>query len=211
MQQFLVKSYAIARRMGVWSSWLGRDLFPRLYFLYKRLMEENQAHLIHRLARPGTLAIDVGANIGYFTLIMARAVGSEGAVLTFEPDEDNLRSLRQEVQRAGALNVRVVPAAVGERSGTITLYRNEDHPGDHRIYPADAHAKSHEVRLWSLNDFLEGEGSSRDLSLVKIDVQGAELNVLRGLRRTLKRYPQARVLIEFDPELLRQGGQAPKT
>jgi len=206
IQQLLVSSYAYARRAGLWSSPLGGTLFLRTYYLYKRLLERRQGELIRRLARTGSLAVDIGANVGYYTSIMAEAVGDRGVVLAFEPDADNLRLLQRAVGGAEHANVTVVPAAVGERNGTVRLYVNPDHPGDHRIYPAGTHEQSRDVEVWSLDDYLGKSGQTRELSLVKIDVQGAELQVLRGMRNTFAKYPQIQILLEFDPELLRQGG-----
>lgn len=210
IQQVLMRSYAIARQSGLWSSVTGGALFYHAYCLYKRLLEREQSRLIRRLARSGSLVVDIGANIGYFTIIMAEAVGDRGAVLAFEPDAQNLRLMRRAVLRSGFTNVTVVPAAVGERTGSALLYVNPDHPGDHRIYPIDTHRKCQEVPLCSLDDYLERTDQMWELSVIKIDVQGAELRVLRGMEKTLRRYPSACLLLEFDPQILRQAGTDPQ-
>lgn len=210
IQQVLLRSYAIARRSGLCSSATGGALFYHAYCLYKRLLEREQSRLIQRLARSGSVVVDIGANIGYFTVIMAEAVGNHGAVLAFEPDAQNLNLMRWAICRSGFKNVTVIPAAVGEQSGNTLLYVNPDHPGDHRIYPVAAHRNCQEVPLWSLDDYLERTDQSRELSVIKIDVQGAELQVLRGMTKTLGRYPSVQLLLEFDPQILRQAGADPR-
>src|SRR5438094_750470 len=93
---------------------------------------------IESLVHPGDVAVDVGANIGYHTLIFARAVGERGRVFAYEPDPDNFRLLRRNVELNGYRNVRPFQAAVSDRSGTLTLYLSRDNPADHRAYlPAD--------------------------------------------------------------------------
>jgi len=200
----LVRASAIARRVGPWSSVAGMPLFTQAYYSYKGLFEGRQRALIRRLARKGSLAVDVGANIGYFAILMAEAVGEQGAVLAFEPDLENLRLLRAVVARTGSRNVQVIPAALSDRAGRTPLYVNPDHPGDHRLYPVGSHLKGQEVEVWSLDEYPMSQ--QLDLSLVKIDVQGAELRVLSGMEKTLSAHRSAHVLLEFDPALLRQAG-----
>jgi len=200
--QLLVRASAAARRVGPWSSVAGMPLFTQAYYCYKRLCEGRQRALIGRLVRRGSLAVDVGANIGYFTIVMAEAAGEEGAVLAFEPDSENVRLLRAAVARTGLSNIQVIPAALSNRAGRAPLYVNPDHPGDHRIYPVGSHVKGQEVEIWSLDEYPVSQ--QFELSLVKIDVQGAESRVLSGMEKTLSAHPSAHVLLEFDPTLLRQ-------
>lgn len=210
IQQVLMRSYAITRRAGLWSSSAAGVLFCHAYYLYKRLLEREQSRLIRHLARSGSLAVDIGANVGYFTKIMADAVGERGAVLAFEPDAQNLKLMRHAIRRSGFTHITVVPAAVGERTGSTLLYLNPDHPGDHRIYPSDSRRNCQEVALWSLDDYLERTNQGRELSIIKVDVQGAELQVLHGMEKTLRHCPSVNLLLEFDPQILRQAGTDPK-
>jgi len=183
--QLLVRASAAARRVGPWSSVAGMPLFTQAYYCYKRLCEGRQRALIGRLVRRGSLAVDVGANIGYFTIVMAEAAGEEGAVLAFEPDSENVRLLRAAVARTGLSNIQVIPAALSNRAGRV-----------------GSHVKGQEVEIWSLDEYPVSQ--QFELSLVKIDVQGAESRVLSGMEKTLSAHPSAHVLLEFDPTLLRQ-------
>jgi FkbM family methyltransferase len=210
IQRICLGAYSLARRTGLLTSRLGQGLFVPVYFFYKRVSEAPWVDLIGALAEPGSLVVDVGANIGFFTLPLSRAVGPAGKVLAFEPDPDNLDMLGRALTRAGCANVDVVAAALGDKDGTVAFYLNADHPTDHRIYPAEGHQPGPAVALRSLDAYLAENPSGRALSLVKIDVQGAELLVLRGMRKTLAAQPKARLIMEFCPEMLAACGTPPE-
>lgn len=206
LQNVGLRSYRIARRSGLLSWRLGEQFYARAYFFYKKRREAPQTALIRRLAQPGTLAIDVGANIGYFTMIMANAVGPSGAVLAFEPDVRNLELLRMTLRRHRVGNARIVPSALGDYSGRAELWVNADHPADHRMYPFNGHAGGYQIDIITFDDFMSVYGDARRVSVVKIDVQGAELRVLRGMQDTLVRHPLAHLLLEVSPDHLAEGG-----
>lgn len=209
-RRFFVGSYRIVKQSGFLSFGLGQTLYSKAYFFYKRCSEARQTEIVRRLAWPGTVAVDVGANIGYFTTVMARAVGPTGAVLAFEPEEANVRLLRAAVRRTGLHNTVLVSAALGARNGRAALCLNLDNPADHRVYPTNGQTHVSEVEMITLDHYLDTCGNTRPVSLIKVDVQGAELHVLRGMHATLARHPQAHLLLEFDPAMLREGGTDPE-
>jgi len=206
VQRLCLGAYALCRRSGLMSSRLGQSLFVPAYFFYKRRWEAPWIGLVAQLAEPGSLAVDAGANIGFFARELASAVGPSGRVLAFEPDAANCAVLQDVLRRGGHANASVVMAALGEKDGTVQLHLNADHPADHRVYAAAGHEAGPRVPLRSLDQVLAQEGGGRPLSVVKIDVQGAELRVLRGMRQTLLRHPRARLLLEFDPAMLAESG-----
>lgn len=206
LQKVGLHSYRIARRSGVLSWRLGEELYSRAYFFYKQRREAPQAAVIRRVVQPGMLAIDVGANIGFFTTVMARAVGPSGGVLAFEPDAQNVKLLRRTLRRYRLGNVVVIPSALGEYSGRAELWVNADHPADHRMYPFEGHAGGYEVDIVTLDDFMFARADTRRVSIIKIDVQGAELHVLRGMHGMLVRHPSAQLLLEIAPDHLAEGG-----
>ncbi|MFA6003878.1 MAG: FkbM family methyltransferase [Elusimicrobiota bacterium] len=209
IQSICLTLYALFRRTGLPGSRLGQSIFVPAYFLYKRFSEAPWIDLLGSLARPGSLAVDVGANIGFFTLPLSRAVGPDGQVLAFEPDAANRSLLERGLRRGRCANVEVVAAALGDRDGTVDLHLNADNPADHRIFPGAGHTAGPSVALCRLDSFLARNPPGRKLSLVKIDVQGAELLALRGMRQTLADSPEARLILEFCPEALSAGGTSP--
>ncbi len=146
--------------------------------------EPSVSACLDRALRPGDVLLDVGANIGYHTLRGAVAVGPKGRVVAVEPEADNLRILRENVTTNELANVTVLPVAGGSNPGVLGLYTSASNRGDHRLYAVEARPRQ-DVRVARLDDALGELGLEPDV--IKIDVQGWELEVVRGLERTLER------------------------
>ncbi|HEV2316935.1 MAG TPA: FkbM family methyltransferase [Thermoplasmata archaeon] len=157
--------------------------------------------------RPGQTVVDLGANIGYFTLRFARAVGPEGHVFAFEPDAENYGLLVENIGRNGHGNVTAEPQAAGAVTGVAQLYRSATSHGDHRLRAAAELRPSVEVRVVALDDYPDLQG--RVVDFAKVDIQGAEFDAVRGMQRILRETPAIRMLIEFCPYLLRRSGEDP--
>jgi FkbM family methyltransferase len=171
-------------------------------------LEAAEHALLARIVGPGMVAVDVGANVGFHTLGLARRVGVAGCVYALEPDPDNFHLLERTVREAGLDQVRLVRQAAGECAGEQTLYLSPVNRGDHRLTPEDASSRR-AVRVSTVVlDALLADAPRVDF--VKIDVQGAELSVLRGLKGTLARRPPPGVLCELAPTLLRAAGAEPE-
>jgi FkbM family methyltransferase len=159
-----------------------------------------------RLVPTGGTVIDVGANIGLYSLLAASAVGPAGAVYAFEPIADNIELARQNIDLNDAGNVvRLITKAVGDRSGTLTMYRSPDRPGTHSAgYRTDL---PEQVEMVSLDDWIDATGLT-STDVVKIDVEGYDGFVLEGALATLHRY-RPTLLIEWAPAHLRACGYDP--
>lgn len=169
--------------------------------------EPLETHVVASHVFPGDVVLDVGAHIGYYTLLLARLVGPSGEVLAFEPDPDNFALLERNVRLNGYSTVRCVNAAAADRTGRTDLYRSTTNPGDHRIYASEEERDSLSVRCLRLDEFLDGRG--RGVDFMKMDVQGAELAVLRGMEETLRRSPRMGIVAELWPYGLRTFGAEP--
>lgn len=141
--------------------------------------ESAKAGLASRLARPGAVVFDVGAHAGYYTLIFSQAVGPAGRVVAFEPDPQNVGRLRRHLDLNDAGNVTLVEAAVSDsdESGRFAPGR------DSYTGRLDRHGAI-QVAAVTLDDLVEA-GRVPPPALMKIDVEGAEMQVLAGCRRLL--------------------------
>ena len=207
--------YAAARRSGLLDTGFGRWLFTSAYFGYKRWLEDPFAGLIRRhpeLFRGGNI-LDVGANIGYCSVLFASALDAGRKVFAFEPEAFNAGLLKQVTEKHAAGKVVTVEAAVGDHEGQIALELNPRHHGDHRVVASEEQkktaGKSIAVPLMSVDGFLERQGAQTPVCFMKVDVQGYELAVCEGSRRTLERNPDCAVVLEYMPEALEALGFVP--
>jgi FkbM family methyltransferase len=160
--------------------------------LETRLFEESIA--------PGDVVVDVGAHIGYYTLLAARAVGPQGSVIAFEPERENFRHLSRNLAENGYTNVTCVNGAVSDRSGRQALFISSDNTGDHRIYTGDEKRAKYSVDVVSLDDFFADR--SKSVNVIKMDVQGAEPKVLEGMKALLRANDDVVLFTELGPRAL---------
>ncbi|HXN62190.1 MAG TPA: FkbM family methyltransferase [Acidimicrobiales bacterium] len=167
--------------------------------------EPDEMEYLRRKIQPGMTVLDIGANVGYSALVMARAAGEHGLVVAFEPEPLNFSLLCTNIRRNAALNVLPIHAAVGEVTGSITLQRSPDNSGDHRTAPHPFGIASLEVPLVAIDDLLPA-----DLVVggVMIDAQGYDHRVIRGMKRSIDQW-RPFMLVEFWPLGILENGDDP--
>ena len=165
--------------------------------------EQTETELFLREVGPGDVVIDVGANVGYYTVLAANEVGAEGKVIAFEPDPDNFSYLKKSVEANGFKNVVLEQKALSNAPGSVSLYLNDQNKGDHRLFPADERRSSTTVEAIAFDDYDLG---GRSVSFIKIDTQGAEGAILEGMLRTLRANRDVDLAVEFWPHGLTLAG-----
>lgn len=151
--------------------------------------------------QPGDVFYDVGANVGFFTVLAANLVGETGRVYAFEPSPENVKSIRHNIQLNGFNQVEVWQNAVAKDNGKGTLLMT-DYPGGHTLStferPAQVKAEI-EVEIVSIDTLIE-QGKLQPPNLVKIDVEGAEIAVLEGMQKSLRRDRPTLIYEADDPQ-----------
>lgn len=156
-----------------WLPFSGGKLLRLLLGTY----EPDQTCWVASQLKPGNVLFDVGAAVGYYTLVASPLVGPEGLVVAFEPDPKNAAFLRRHVAINQLKNVEVHQAAIGDCTGQACFTRGTGTGTGHLDESGEA-----TVTLWKLDDILE---HTRTPTHIKIDVEGAELDVLEGARNLL--------------------------
>jgi FkbM family methyltransferase len=198
----LLRLYEWALARGLLDHVVARRAFESAYLTYKLLIEAGPVSQLKPVVAPGSTVIDVGANIGFFTLRFGRWVGPAGRVVAIEPEERNVASLRRRVRRARLHDViDCVQAAAAALPGEVRIAVNHNHPGDHHL--ADT---GEPIRAVTIDELTEGD--PRTVALVKVDVQGAEALVLEGAARVIATHRPAIFIEVDDPSLKRLGSSA---
>lgn len=175
---------------------------PRKYAdWYARGFEPRTVAWLRGSVSGGASVVDVGAHVGFLTLLLSQLVGTHGHVYAVEPAPDNLRWLRRNIRRNAATNVHILPHAAGRERRTRAL-RVTGSSDSHGFYdhPLTRTQGSVPVAQVPLDDLIPAA------DLIKIDVEGAELEVLDGMGRLLAQRP--RLLLEWMPECQRAAGHA---
>jgi len=147
---------------------------------------EPELYSLQHFLGPGQVFVDVGANVGVFTVKAAKEVGSEGLVIAIEPFVETAFRLSQNVQANAYRNVRVRNFCIGRNTGHARLHLNKNKPNSFSLVPR-GDAESISVLSVSLDDLCRWENLER-LDYLKIDAEGAEAAVLEGGQETLSRF-----------------------
>jgi len=201
-QSLALAAYKTIVRSGLLSHRGGRATLAWAYLAYKRWFEATNIEALREFVRPGSTVVDVGANIGFFTIQFARWAGRKGCVVAIEPELQNLQTLRRRVSREqDSARIELIEGAAAEIDAPVFLVVNPVHPGDHRLGTGGV-----AINGYAIDNLLTARGLA-DVSLIKIDVQGAEFRALKGAEKTL-RSAQPTLFIEIDDAALAEAGSS---
>lgn len=173
-------------------------------YIVKGGWEEETTRIFKQLAKEGDTVIDVGANIGYYTLLSARLVGGKGTVYAFEPDPTNFKLLNANIELNGYKNVVAEQKAVSDKNDILDLYLNDSDVGAHTIYKPEKSKRMVKVVSTTLDDYFKGK--EHPVNIVKMDIEGAEMAALSGMRNIIKANPTIKIFVEFHlPWIIRSG------
>lgn len=180
------------------------------------LYEPEVSLVLMHILQSGDGFVDVGANVGFFTVIAARLVGTGGQVHAFEPETANMQRLRQNIALNELTNVELHEAAVGDHNGETELFINSDNDGGHALWNPAAHSfnkRSRETvivqktRLVTLDSALGNyAGAHPRIKAIKLDAEGYEQHVLIGAVETIRHHNIPFVLAEINRFALLQAG-----
>jgi FkbM family methyltransferase len=178
------------------------DFLSGAAIIQQKQYEPHVTAELRRLLQPGMVLVDLGANVGYFTLLAATLVGPQGKVIAFEPNPETCVLLRQSIAVNGLSQVELHPYAAAEKAQTFTL----EAPGggsNGRIVEFSAEARARpslftQIEAVALDDFLAAESR---IDVIKMDIEGAEARAVQGMGQLIRRHRPV-LLLEFSPSLL---------
>lgn len=192
-----------------------RDQLLAPWLLLDGLWESHATGWLQKTLRTGGVMVDVGANIGYFTLLAANLVGAQGRVVAVEAHPDLFELLRRNVVMNGHRSlVTLCNAAAWSSPGRLPFHRRVGYASNSSLASAGATGlqqlgdseETCEVEAVVLDDVLSGLDR---IDVLKIDVEGAEIKAFHGLSRTIESHPEMQVMFEWSPEQLQLMGDRP--
>jgi FkbM family methyltransferase len=183
-----------------------------------RVHELETTNLCNDVLKKGDVFVDLGANIGYFTLLAARLVGEKGRVFSFEPEPKNFGYLSKNIEINNYKNVVAEQKAVSDKNGKTKLFICSYDTGHHTINRSNGieaysrgraiEEKSIEIETITLDNYFLDKVDRVDA--IKIDVEGAESLALAGMDRILRQNRDIKIFPEFFPLLIEKMGSAPR-
>jgi FkbM family methyltransferase len=187
--------------------------------LYLKPVELLQAHLylfgtyelpttnfVHQFLKTGDVVLDIGANIGYMSFFFSQCVGASGKVYAFEPEQKNHQALLDNIALNKSHNIVIQRLAATDIAKTLKLYLAQDNFGAHStVFNDETLTENYEEILGIPLDTFVQEKQIDKITLVKIDVEGAEYEVLQGMKQILKQQRPV-LIVELNDALQRKRG-----
>jgi FkbM family methyltransferase len=191
------------------SQWIARnDACGRM--ILRGRFENTDRQFIEKFLKPGMVVLDIGAHHGYYSLLASQKVGAQGRVIAFEPSLRERRRLLQHLQMNACANTKVEEIALGEAEGRAELYVVEGREtGCNSLRPPNVRQSTHavDVQVGRLDDYVRQQDLAR-VDFIKMDVEGAELAVLKGATEFLARKPRPVIFCEVQDLRTRAWGYA---
>jgi FkbM family methyltransferase len=179
------------------------DKIDSLYLSVHKDWENVETKLIEESVKKGGIVLDIGANIGFYTLVMARLVGEKGRVYAFEADPTNFEILKKNVEVNGYQNVTLVNRAVLDKRGKIKLYVDKGNTAGNSLFKGKS-KKYREVEAIKLDDYFK---KNKKIDFVKLDIEGSEGRAMKGMSKILDVNKNIKLVTEFYPRFLEGVGK----
>jgi len=179
-------------------------LYRPLYYAFKKKQDRFEIELLSRLIKPGAQVIDIGANIGFYAEIISNLCGETGKVHCFEPDVINFEYLKKSCGQRS--NTVLNQKAVGAKTELLKFYTSPALNVDHRTYEPERYESVTEVSAVALDDYLQTHSPKVDV--IKMDIQGFEMQALAGMKHCLNENKSILVVSEFWPYGLQKSGSS---
>lgn len=189
-----------------------RSIVP--LFLVDGVMEKYETELFKQIVKEGMVVVDIGAHVGYYTLIAAKLVGKNGTVYAFEPEPSSYELLCKNIEVNRYTNVVPVPKAVSNKQEGVKLWFDKvnlpcsSFSKENVSFFSKEKVSSVEVETITLDEFFDKVVKANKVDFMKIDTQGTEGLIIDGAEKILKSN-SLKIIMEFGPDLLRNLGTDP--
>lgn len=177
--------------------------------IFFNVYEKSEIKFIKSICMKGMNILDIGANIGYYTTLFSKEAGNDGLVLAIEPDTESYKYLSKNISSCKYKNVLSFPVAASDIKKKLPLFISKENRGDNRLYKNNQKRDYIMVDCLTVDELLK-ENKISSLDFIKIDVQGYEPKVFKGMQNIINSSKKLTLLTEFWPRGILQAGENPK-
>jgi len=170
--------------------------------------EKTETEIVKNEIKEGDVVLDIGANIGYYTLLFAKLVGKTGKVYAFEAESSNFEILKKNVHENDYKNVVLEQKAVSDKPGIVKFYIGKDSNTENQLFKPNVKHEEIEVKSISIDGYFKELNPKIDF--VKMDIQGAEPLVIEGMTKTIEENKDIKIMLEWWPDAIRKYGIDPE-
>jgi FkbM family methyltransferase len=171
--------------------------------------------IFKKYLKSGMTVLDLGANIGYYTMLARSIVGPKGKVFAFEPSPSSIKLIKASIKENSFANVIAVETAVSNKTGKAKLYLSPLYISEHSLL--DYHyssgrssEKSINVKTITIDDYFEKNVGNFKIDFIKMDIEGSESRALEGMKRVLEENKKLIMITEFCPNCIKFGNRNPR-
>lgn len=183
-----------------------RDWAVAPTMLFAQYWEPEETKICEKYIKPGMVVVDIGAYIGYYSLLASKLVGDEGRVYSFEPSSDCIHILHRNLEINGCKNVKVFEKAVFDKIGDADYYLVYDNPSNSSMVQSLEYYKTIRVITTCLDEELANE----KVDFIKMDIEGGEVFALCGMKNIIRNNPDLMMIAEVYPAGLIEAGSTVK-
>jgi len=186
---------------------LKKDGKTRLHML-TGVIDPSQTDLMKKIVKPGMNVFDLGANFGWFTLVLSKLVGNSGRVYSFEADPSLIEIFAENVKLNNFSNVSIQSLAVSNKTGISKFSINKSYDTRSTLDPISLSENTIDVKTISLDEFCLKENLKK-VDFIKMDIEGSEPKALEGMRKIISDNPQLKIILEFNQNSMNFVGTSP--
>ncbi len=172
-----------------------------------RNFEESSVNIIKKLIKKGDVVVDIGANIGFYTLLFSKLVGNKGKVFAFEPEPNNFKLLKRNIEENNIHNVFLIKKGVSNSTSIMKLFTTKNNCGWHSLIDVGEDRTPIDIDTVKLDDYFKNNFSK--ISFIKMDIEGGEPQALQGMQTILKYNQNIKIMTEFHPFYLEKAEKNP--
>lgn len=167
--------------------------------------EKFELNLFKNSLKKGDIVLDLGANIGLYSLSAAKIVGNSGKIYSFEPDPITFKNLKKNIESNKCDNVELINKAVSNKTGTIAFTSSENISSRSKNHiKSDDEPESNSIKIHTIkiDDFFENKVNV--INVIKMDIEGAEFEALKGMKKIIDKNKHLKIFLEFSPFMLKR-------